>query len=127
MALGYVLVESMRPGTRLEGLPLTLKKIERSPMRNATPDQPSVWTTVEFDFPEEEACRIAAALTGVLDKHGGWYSHFNVNLETFVIYASRVFRYPSGDKAARAEAEEYGRSVGVPEPELDWDERYGRP
>jgi hypothetical protein len=122
MALGYVLVESMRPGTRLEGLPLTLKKIERYPVRYATPDQPSVWTTVEFEFPEEEAGRLAEALAGVLDEHGGWYSHFNVNRETFVIYASRVFRYASGDKAARAEAEEYGRSVGVPEPQLDWDE-----
>jgi hypothetical protein len=46
MALGYVLVESMRPGTRLEALPLTLKKIERNAVRSATPDQPSVWTTV---------------------------------------------------------------------------------
>jgi hypothetical protein len=50
------------------------------------------------------------------------YSHFNVNRETFVVYAGRVFRYPSGDKAGRAEAEDYGRSVGVPEPQLDWDE-----
>jgi hypothetical protein len=40
-APGYVLVESMRPGTRLEGLPLTLKKIERYRVRNATPSQPS--------------------------------------------------------------------------------------
>ena len=94
MALGYVLVESMRPGTRLEGLPLTLTKIERYPVRNATPDQPSVWTTVEFRFPEEEAGRLADALAGVLDEHGGWYSHFNVNGETFVVYAGRVFRIP---------------------------------
>jgi hypothetical protein len=122
MALGYVLVESMRPGTRLEGLPLTLKKIERYAVSSATPDQPSVWTTVEFDFPEAEAGRLAESLAGVLDEHGGWYSHFNVSGETFVIYARRVFRYASGDKAARAEAEEYGRSVGVPEPQLDWDE-----
>jgi len=122
MALGYVLVESMRPGTQLEGLPLSLKKIERYPVHSATPDQPSVWTTVEFDFPEEEAGRLAEALAGVLDEHGGWYSHLNVNGETFVVYAGRVFRYASGDKAARAETEEYGRSVGVPEAQLDWDE-----
>jgi hypothetical protein len=112
----------MRSETRLEGLPLTLRKIERYPVRNATPDQPSVWTTVEFDFPEEEADSLAQALAGVLDEHGGWYSHFNVDGETFVIYAGRVFRYTSGDKAARTEAEEYGRSVGVPESQFDWDE-----
>ena len=122
MALGYLLVESMRPGTQLEGLPLTLRKIQRYRVRSATPDQPSVWTTVEFDFPEEEAGRLAEALAAVLDERGGWYSHFNAKGETFVIYAGRVFRYTSGDKAARADAEEYGRSVGVPEPQLDWDE-----
>jgi hypothetical protein len=122
MALGYVLVESMRPGSRLEGLPLTLTKIERYPVRNPTPEQASVWTTVEFQFPEEEAGRLADALAEVLEEKGGWYSHFNVNGETFVVYAGRVFRYPSGDKAGRAEAEDYGRSVGVPERQLDWDE-----
>jgi hypothetical protein len=122
VALGYVLVESMRLGSGLEGLPLTLTKIERYPVRNATPEQPSVWTTVEFQFPEEEAGRLADALADVLEEKGGWYSHFNVNGETFVIYAGRVFRYPSGDKAGRAEAEDYGRSVGVPEQQLDWDE-----
>jgi hypothetical protein len=58
----------------------------------------------------------------VLEEKGGWYSHFNLNGETFVVYAGRVFRYPSGDKAGRTEAEDYGRSVGVPEPQLDWDE-----
>lgn len=122
MALGYVLVESMRPGARLEGLPLTLRRIERHAVRNATPDQPSVWTTVEFDFPGEDAGRLADALAGVLDGQGGWYSHFNVDGETFVIYAGRVFRYTSGDRAARVEAEEYGRSVGVTEQQLDWNE-----
>ena len=122
MARGYVLVESMRPGTRLEGLPLTLSKIERYPVPDATSDQPSVWTTVEFQFPDDEADRLAEALAAVLDEHGGWYSHFNVHGETFVVYAGRVFCYPSGDRARRAEAEEHGRSVGVPEAQLDWDE-----
>jgi len=45
-----------------------------------------------------------------------------VSGETFVIYAGRVFRYTSGDKTARTEAEGYGGSVGVPEAQLDWDE-----
>jgi hypothetical protein len=110
------------PGSRLEGLPLTLTKIERYSVRNASPEQPSVWTTVEFQFPEEEAGRLADALADVLEEKGGWYSHFNADGETFVVYPGRVFRYPSGDKAGRAEAEGYGRSIGVPESQLDWDE-----
>ena len=42
--------------------------------------------------------------------------------ESFVIFAERIFRKRSGDAAGRAEAEEYGRSVGVPEARHDWDE-----
>lgn len=57
---GYVLAESMRPGTSLEGLPLTLTKIERFAIRNAGPDQPGVWTTIQFEFPEEAAEQIAS-------------------------------------------------------------------
>lgn len=122
MVSGYVLVEGMRVGARLEGLPLTLKKIERYPMSDPTPDQPSVWTTVEFEFPEDETERVADVLADILDEEGGWYTNFTVDGETFVIYAHRIFRYPLGDKAARAEAEAYGRSVGVPEGQLDWEE-----
>ena len=122
MVSGYVLAESMRPSACLEGLPLTLTKIERNAVASATPDQPAVWTTVEFEFAEAASARVANALADVLDEHGGWYSHFNTGGETVVIYAHRIFRYPSGDAAKRAEAAEYGRSVGVPEPQLDWDE-----
>ncbi len=122
MAQGYLIVESMRVGARIEDLPLRLRKIERNAVRSATPEQPSVWTGIEFDFPDEEARRVAETLASVLEEHGGWYAHFNAQGEVFVVYAARIFRYRSGDRVARAEAEEYGRSVGVPEPQLAWDE-----
>jgi hypothetical protein len=120
MASGYILVEGMRPGSRLEGLPLTLRAIERIPRNDASPDQPSVWTTVEFDFPDAEAERIGLAFSEVLAERGGWYTDFTVGEETFVVFANRIFRYPTGDQAGRAEAQAYGRSVGVPETQLDW-------
>jgi hypothetical protein len=62
----------------------------------------------------------ADALAAVLDTEHGWYADFRTPAETFVSYAGRVFRYPRGDSQGRAEAEAYGRSVGVPENELDW-------
>jgi len=42
--------------------------------------------------------------------------------ETFVVFADRIFRYRRGDPAGRAAAERHGRSVGVPEAQLDWPE-----
>jgi hypothetical protein len=121
MIAGYILAESMPPGARLQGLPLTLTKIERYAVRDAAPGQPSVWTTIEFEFPEGEAERVANALSEVVAEQGGWYTNFDVGDETFVIFANRIFRYRRGDEAARAEVAAYGRSVGVPESQLDWD------
>ena len=50
----------------------------------------------------------------------GWYVDFHSGEETFVVFAGRVFRYPRGDRGARAEVEAYGRDRGVPESQLDW-------
>ena len=122
MVKGYILVEGIRVGARLEGLSLRLLKIERYEMATASPRQPPVWTTVEFEFEEGDAERVAAALSEVISEKGGWYTNFTLDDETFVIFADRIFRYRLDDHAGRAEAAAYGRSVGVPDTQLDWDD-----
>jgi len=121
MVTSYLLVEGMRVGACLEGLPLRLLKIERYQMRTATPEQPPVWTMVKFEFEERDAERVAAALSEVISEEGGWYTDFSLDDETFVIFADRIFRYPRGDRAGRAKVVAYGRSVGVPDTQLDWE------
>jgi hypothetical protein len=37
-------------------------------------------------------------------------------------WSGKVFRYRRGDEAGSAEAIAYGRSVGTPEHQLDWQE-----
>jgi hypothetical protein len=59
------------------------------------------------------------ALAGALEPEA-WYCDFHSEDETFVVFADRVFRYPRGDKAGRESAEDYARSVGVPEAQIDW-------
>lgn len=122
MVKSYILVEGIRVGARLEGLPLKLLKIERYRMPTATPVQPPVWTTVEFEFEEGDEERVAAALSEVISEQGGWYTNFTIDDETVVIFADRIFRYRRGDRAGRAEAAAYGQSVGVPDAQLDWDD-----
>ena len=41
MPAGYVIAESIRPGSQLEGHAFTLTRIERYSVDNATSDQPS--------------------------------------------------------------------------------------
>ena len=100
-------------------LPFTLTRIERSTVDTATDDQPSAWTMIHFEFPTDEAERLATALAAVLDEPG-WYTNFDVDGDKVVIFPRRVMRYRRADQAARAEAEAYARSLGIPNAQLDW-------
>lgn len=122
MLCGRLIVESLRidadfdpPGVRLT----RLRRIDVSGSVGA--GQPTVWTLLDFAAADERAEDVAAALAAVLLHEGGWYADFRTDGERHVVFAGRSFRYAEGDAAGRDEAVAYGRSVGVPESQLDWD------
>jgi hypothetical protein len=116
---GYLLAESLRPGTWLEGLPLELQKVERFDASDPAPGQPSTWTGIEVTFPAADVERVADTLAAALGPHR-WWADLHADGETFIVFAGRVFRFPTGDRAASAEARAYGIAVGVPPRQLDW-------
>jgi hypothetical protein len=120
MIEGTLIAESIRTGAELGGVRFVTRKIRRALAGDVTAGQPELWTLIEFEAEEADAEVLADALAKVLEKEHGWYTDFRTSEETFVVYSGRVFRYPRGDSAGRAEAAAYGRSVGVPEPQLDW-------
>jgi hypothetical protein len=119
---GALIAESLKVGAALDAVPLTARKISREDAGDVSVGQPLAWTFIDFEAPLESADALAAALSETLDPKLGWYCDFRSPDETFVVFAGRIFRYRRGDRTARAEAEEYGRSVGVPEAQLDWPE-----
>lgn len=119
MFAGALILESVSPGTRLDDLTLVVRSIYRFRPEGTTPDQPDTWSVVEFEVSDDDAPRAAEAFAGVLSQPG-WYVDFRSPTETFVVFSGRVFRYPRGDAAGRASAQAHGRSVGVPERQLDW-------
>jgi hypothetical protein len=121
MINGVLIAESLRAGTALEGIGLTTRKIQRSSPGNTTADQPRTWTIIHFEAAEADAGALAGKLAEILDQPG-WYTDFRTPDEIFVVFPRRIFRYPRGDSAQRAEAEAHGRSLGIPEPQLDWPE-----
>ena len=117
---GALLGESLRPDAILDGIPLTVTKIFRAALGNAEAGQPELWTVIEFEVPVDRARELAESLSRLLLADGGWYCDFRSADEVFVVFSGRIFRYPRGDRAGRARVEEYGRSAGVPEAQLDW-------
>jgi hypothetical protein len=125
MLKGTLIAESLRPGTDLRVAGLRLPRLSREDVSaSVTPDQPPVWTIFEIEADDDAADTLALLLSRSLLAEGGWYADFVVGGDHVVVYADRIFRYAVGDQAGRAEAEEYGRRMGVPDSQLDWHE-YG--
>jgi hypothetical protein len=118
---GTLIAESIRPGTELTDEHLRFVKIARWDQGDNTgPAQPRFWTVIDFEADDTAADAVARALADVLLADGGWYCDFRAGHDRVVIFAGKVFRYRRGDAAGRADAEAHGRSVGVPEHQLDW-------
>jgi hypothetical protein len=119
-ASGVLIAESISKGNPLDGVDLRVRKVSRSDVGDVSGGQPLTWTFIEFEVDDRVLADLSEALSRSIDPSGGWYCDFRTNEETFVVFAGRVFQYPRGEAEGRAEAEEYGRSVGVPEVQLDW-------
>jgi hypothetical protein len=119
MIEGTLLAESLRVGATLDNLALRIRSISRYRVQGATDDQPDVWTALEFEAEEPEATSLAEALADVLDQPG-WYANFQSPAESWVVFPGRIFRYPRGSQAGRAEAQAHGRGLAIPEAQLDW-------
>lgn len=121
MIKGTLLTESLRIGSPLAVAGLRVTSLERRHVAG-TPAQPDVWTFLEFEADDDVAGPLGAALEGSLQVENGWYADFTSDDKHVVVFANRTFRYQRGDPAGRAAAEAYGRSVGVPDDQLDWPE-----
>jgi hypothetical protein len=121
MLRGRILTESLRPGVVLEVPDLRVTRICREDVSaSAGSAQPPVWTILDVEAPAERAGELADALAAALLADGGWYADFRVGPDHVVVFAGRAFRYRRGDETAKAHVVAYGRSVGVPEHQLDW-------
>jgi hypothetical protein len=119
MLEGTLIAESLRVGTTLADLDLIVRKISRYRAGGTTPDQPDIWTSLEFEACDSDARELAEAFARVLDQPG-WYVNFQSPAESFVVFPGKIFRYPRGDAAGRAAAQAHGRQLAIPESQLDW-------
>ena len=87
MATGTLIGESIRPGTTLDGVPITVNKIERVEPDNISDEQiasgiPPRWTLLFFEVADDATPALADALAAILDEPG-WYVDFHTADESF--------------------------------------------
>ncbi len=115
----------LREGLLNESVLATLT-ITKTEVWRGIPDhadfQPADWTAIWFAGDAAEAEAVALRLSQALDRR--WYCNVMTQEHTRVVYGGRVFCYPRGDAAGRAEAQAHGRAQGIPERQLDWGENY---
>jgi hypothetical protein len=121
-ASGVLIAESISKGIPLDGVELQVRRVRRSDVGDVTVGQPLTWTFIDFEIDDRGLTDFSEALSRSIDPSGGWYCDFRTGEETFVVFAGRVFRYRRGDAESRSEVEAFGRSVGVPQAQLDWPE-----
>jgi len=98
---------------------MRIVRCSRFAVAGAADYHPTVWTLIEFEAPASSGDGLASELADRL-LSPGWYANWNSDTEATVVFPGKIFRYPHGDQAGREEAEAHGRSVGVPESQLDW-------
>ncbi|MFO0702616.1 MAG: hypothetical protein U0514_01935 [Candidatus Andersenbacteria bacterium] len=114
-----IIKESLSDQTVLAQFKITHEEVEN--IDNAAVGQPSRWHLLSVTVDEDKVQEAAGAVSRALKK-GKWYVDFSSDSEKIVVYPGRVFRYQRGNAASRVQAVTYGRSLGIPESQLDWKE-----
>lgn len=53
-------------------------------------------------------------------KEGPWYAHFWNDTEMIVVFKNKVFAFLREDRESYVSVKEHGRSLGIPEEQLDF-------
>lgn len=116
---GLLLKESLEDEGVLDLVNIT--KTETWDVDNVDDWQPKVWTAIYFKGDEKQIDDIAQKMSQAIKPR--WYLNISIennNKKTeYVIFRNKTFKYEKGDKEKSKQAKEYGRSLGIPESQLD--------
>ncbi len=118
MFKGLLLKESLLDLHVLDWLRVT--KTEVWNVENAAEYQPRVWTAIYFELEEGRAEDAAGKLSRALKP--AWFINGSTDDSVYVIFPGRIFVYRKGDSTQREAARQFGRTLGIPDGQLDWSE-----
>ncbi len=119
MFTGLIIKESLRNDAVLADMGVQIVRVEKWDVgERAAEFQPDTWNAIFVEGSEEKIDEITSKLSqAVLPK---WYANLSDATTEYVIFHGKIFKHLKGDKTDAAEAIEYGKSVGIPDHQLDW-------
>jgi len=119
MFKGLLIKESLQDKSVLNHFVIT--KEDSWNIDNATQGQPAIWNVAWFEVEEKDINEVAQLLSRALE-NGKWYLDLTSDSEKVVVFPGKVFRYKKGDEQAQSEAKAFGRTLCIPDSQLDWKE-----
>jgi len=118
---GVIIEESLEDKRVLKKVRITGTRVSQVTESHKTPWL-TRWTLHSVVVSADNADMIAEEVSRSLDRgHGGsWYVDFRNDGVHFVIFSGKTFKVDTGNKQQYEEARRYGRSLGIPEPQLDF-------
>lgn len=117
---GVIIEESLYDTSILKKLRIIRTELENVTARHSTPWL-STWTLHTIEIPEENSRQIAEEISHILDPDHSWYADFRNNRYHYIIFRHKVFCVDRTRPEEYKTVKEYGRSLGIPEHQLDFE------
>lgn len=118
---GIIIEESLENKSVLKRLTTLETKTESVTAEHKTP-WIKTWTMHRVAFEEAHATAICDEISHAIDKahKGAWYADFKNSSHHYIVFSEKVFCVLRTDQDAYQSAKAYGRTLGIPEYQLDF-------
>ena len=118
---GVIIEESLAEKGVLELVRIASTRVSQVTERHRTPWL-DWWTLHTVIVPADKAAVVAEKVSRSLDRghDGSWYVDFRNNTWHYIIFLSKVFRVDIRNRDQYEAVRKYGRSLGIPEYQLDF-------
>lgn len=122
MYTGVIIQESLTDQLILDKLHVTRTVVEEVTKKHNTP-WVKAWILHTVEIEEEDADKWAEWLSDHIDNSHDhpWYADYRNEKFHYVIYPGKIFKMDRTNKEENKKAQEYGKSKGIPEYQLDWE------
>jgi len=113
---GLLFKESLKDNSFLDMIEITEEQVWN--VDNTADYQPKVWTAIYFKGEGNKIDEMSEKLSHSLKSK--WYANISIGNKEYVIFSKKVFKYSKKDKETKERAISYGKSLGIPDHQLDW-------